>query len=182
MYTGKLVKLRAYKKEDLALAQEYVNSAEIRQYMENNIPFLYTIDNEEKWYESISPQNELYNFAIEVLETGEYIGGCGINGLDYKNSVASVGIFIGNPDYLSRGYGTDALKILVKFIFEEMNINKVRLHVYDFNARAQKCYEKVGFKKEAVLKEELFRHGKYHDVIQMSIFKRDYFKENPVQD
>lgn len=182
MYSGQLVRLREYREQDIELAKEYVNSEEIRQYIEGNVPFLYTLHNEKQWYESISASSELYNFAIETLETKEYIGGCGVNGLDYKNSIASVGIFIGNPEYLSKGYGTDALSILVKFVFEQMNINKVKLHVYDFNKRAQKCYEKVGFEKEAVLKKELFRNGKYHDIIQMSIFKEDYFKKHPIED
>lgn len=179
MYTGELVRLREYREEDIPLAKEYVNKAEIRQYTAIDVPFLYTLYNETKWFEKISPHNGgEYNFAIETLKEQKYIGGCSVAHMDYKNSVVTVGIMIGDTDYLSKGYGADALKVLIKFIFEEMNINKIKLHVYDFNLRAQRCYEKVGFKKECVLKEELFRKGKYHDIIQMSIFKRDYFKEN----
>lgn len=59
-----------------------------------------------------------------------------------------------------------------------MNINKVKLTVFDFNDRAKRCYEKVGFKVEGILKDEVFRNGKYRDVIQMCIFKKDYFKED----
>lgn len=177
MYIGELIRLREYRREDIELAKEYVNKEEIRQYTEPGIPFLYTLHNEEQWYERISPHEQEYNFAIEALDTKKYIGGCGIHNLDYKNSKVDIGIFIGDEAYLNRGYGTEALKILVKFIFEQMNINKVKLEVYSFNIRAQRCYEKVGFKKEAVLKDEIFRNGKYHDIICMSIFKEDYFKD-----
>lgn len=153
MYTGELVRLRAYKEEDLILAQQYINNPEIKQYLETGVPFLYTQHNEKEWYEKQSPFADEYGFAIETLEDNRYIGGCGVHKVDYKNRKTNIGIFIGDEEYLGKGYGTDALKVLVKFIFEEMNMNKVRLEVYDFNLRAQKCYEKVGFNKEAILKK-----------------------------
>lgn len=175
MYTGKLVKLRDYGKEDIESAKNFVNDFEVRQYVEGNIPYPYTLANEEDWYKKLSPHSDIYNFAIEDQKTGKYIGGCSINEVDWKNSKVVVGIFIGDTDYRSKGYGTDAMNTLVKFIFEQMNINKVKLGVYSFNQRAIRCYEKVGFKKEGILKEELFRNGQYHDIIEMSIFKKDYF-------
>lgn len=177
MYIGKKVKLREYRKEDMILAQKFLNDAKVKRLMNPNIPFLYTYEDEEKWFQSQSAMNDLYNFAIETLEEKKYIGGCGINKLDWKNSVATIGIFIGNEDYWSKGYGSDALNILIKFIFEQMNIHKIKLGVYSYNKRAIKCYEKCGFKKEGVLREELFRDGKYHDVIIMGILKDEYYIE-----
>lgn len=175
MYTGELVRLRDYGKEDLEMAKKFVNTPEVKQYVEPGIPYLYTLANEEKWYEAISANSDTYNFAIEDRKTGKYLGGCGVNEVDWKNSKVVVGIFIGASEYRNKGYGTDAMKVLVKFIFEQMNINKVKLGAYSFNQRAIRCYEKVGFQVEGVLKEELFRNGKYHDIVEMSIFKKDYF-------
>ncbi len=54
-----------------------------------------------------------------------------------------------------------------------MNINKIRLSTFSFNARAKKCYEKCGFKVEGVLKDEIFKEGKYYDEIIMSAFADD---------
>lgn len=177
MYIGEKVKLREYRKEDMILAQKFLNDAKVKRLMNSNIPFLYTYEDEEKWFQNQSAMNDLYNFAIETLEEKKYIGGCGINKLDWKNSVATIGIFIGNEDYWGKGYGSDALNILIKFIFEQMNIHKIKLGVYSYNKRAIKCYEKCGFKKEGVLREELFRDGKYHDVIIMGILKDEYYIE-----
>ena len=67
------------------------------------------------------------------------------------------------------------MKLLVKFIFEQMNINKIKLCVYSFNERAKKCYIKTGFKEEGVLRQELYRDGAYHDIIMMGILKSEYF-------
>lgn len=89
-----------------------------------------------------------------------------------------VGIFIGDKNYWNKGYGTDAMRILIRFIFEQMNINKIKLNVYEFNPRAVRCYEKCGFKKEGTLRQEIFRDGKYYDQYIMSILREEYYN-NP---
>jgi len=111
-----------------------------------------------------------YNFAIEDIETNKYIGGCGIQNVNWLARVATVGIMIGDKDYWGKGYGTDAMKVLINFIFNDMNINKIRLGTFSFNERAIKSYEKCGFKVEGILKNEIFKDGKYYDEIIMSIF------------
>ena len=107
------------------------------------------------------------------MQDNIYLGGCGIKEVDWKNSKVVVGIFIGNKEYWNKGYGTDAMRVLIKFIFNEMNINKIKLNVYEFNERAIRSYEKCGFKKEGVLRKELYRDGKYYDTIVMGLFKEE---------
>ncbi|AGK99358.1 GNAT family N-acetyltransferase [Clostridium pasteurianum] len=177
MYTGKKVRLKEYRKEDVKLVQSYVNDSEIKKLLNPGIPYLYTFEDEEKWFESLSAKNDQYSFAIETLVDNKYIGGCGINSIDWKNSAAVIGIFIGDKEYWGKGYGTDAMKLLISFIFEQMNLNKIKLQVLSYNERAIKCYEKCGFTKEGVLREEIFRDGKYHDNIVMGFFKIEYYKE-----
>lgn len=89
--------------------------------------------------------------------------------------MAVEGIFIGDKKYWGKGYGTDAMRVLVKFIFEQMNIHKVKLNVYSFNERAIKSYEKCGFKVEGVLRQEIFRDGRYYDEIIMGLLKEEYY-------
>ncbi|MDF2840602.1 MAG: acetyltransferase [Clostridia bacterium] len=177
MYTGEKVKIRAYQREDVPLAQQYLNDAETKRLLVPGIPYPFTLEEENKWFETISSQSDTYSFAIESIEEGKYIGGCGVNRLEWKNSVATVGIFIGDKNYWGKGYGTDAMKVLLKFIFEQMNINKVKLFVYSFNNRAVKSYEKCGFVREGLLRQEIFRDGKYQDVYIMAILKDEYFQQ-----
>lgn len=174
MYYGKKVKLRAYKKEDTVLAYEYMNDNELKRLLVNKIPYPMILEQEENWFKSLIDSKDSYSFAIEDLETGKYIGGCGINQINWLNRIATVGIFIGNKNYWGKGYGTDAMNTLVKFIFEQMNINKVKLNVFDFNKRAKKCYEKCGFKVEGVLRQELFRDGKYCDEYVMGMLFEEW--------
>lgn len=173
MLEGEKVKLREYRKEDIPKAWEYFNDPDVRRFLNPGIPFPLKLEDEEKWYEEQTSRKDTYNFAIVIKDTGEYIGGCGINSVDWKNRHACVGIFLGKPLW-SKGYGTDAMKVLVNFIFSQMNINKVYLNVFSFNQRAIKSYEKCGFKVEGVLREHIYRDGKYHDEYIMSILRSEW--------
>lgn len=173
MLIGKQVQLREYRSTDAEKAQNYLNDFEVTRLLTPGIPFPYTLEDEKQWVSSQSAMKDLYNFAIETLEDGRYIGGCGINHLDWKNSIATVGIFIGDKSLWGKGYGTDAMKLLISFIFEQMNINKIKLNVYAFNERAVKCYEKCGFVKEGTLRQEIYRDGRYYDVYVMGLLKTD---------
>ncbi|QGU94551.1 GNAT family N-acetyltransferase [Clostridium bovifaecis] len=174
MYYGSKVKLRSYKKEDIAIAYEYMNDNELKRLLVNKIPYPMILEQEENWFKSLLDLKDSYNFAIEDLETGKYIGGCGINSVNWLSRIATVGIFIGDKNYWGKGYGTDAMEALVKFIFEQMNMNKVKLNVFDFNKRAKICYEKCGFKVEGILRQELFRDGRYCDEYVMGILFEDW--------
>lgn len=177
MLTGKKVRLRAYRREDLPLALEFINDAEVKTNLVVGVPFPLKPEEEEKWYESISAAKpESYSFAIETLDEPRYIGGCGLNKVDWKNRVAQVGIFIGLELFRGQGYGTDAMNLLLRFIFDQMNMNKVKLEVFSFNARAIKSYEKCGFIKEGVMRRELFRDGKYHDIVTMGVLREEWEK------
>lgn len=175
MYTGEKVKLRAYEAKDIDQARAYVNDPELKHLLTPGVPFPLTVDDEKKFIDGITAFKDNYSFAIDTLD-GKYIGGCGLNAVDWKNRTCVVGIFIGDKDYWGKGYGTDAMSVLVKFIFNEMNLNRIQLNVYGFNERAIKSYEKCGFKKEGVLKQAMYKAGKYHDEIVMSIIKDEYGK------
>ncbi|MGX4599017.1 GNAT family N-acetyltransferase [Faecalimicrobium sp. JNUCC 81] len=172
MYYGEKVVLRSYKEEDIEIALKLVNDKELKKFLVDCIPFPTSKWEEDEWIKSQKSNKEgTYNFAIEDIETNKYIGGCGINSVNWLTRVAVVGIMIGDKDYWGKGYGTDAMKVLIDFIFNDMNINKIRLSVFSFNERAIKSYEKCGFKVEGVLKNEIFKEGKYYDEIIMSKFR-----------
>jgi len=173
MYYGEKVCLRAYREEDIPKATSFVNDEELKKLLVTNIPFPMTLWEEEEWIKSQkSNQDGNYNFAIEDIETKKYIGGCGIQEVNWLSRVATVGIMIGDKEYWGKGYGTDAMKVLIDFIFNKMNIRKIRLSTFSFNMRARKSYEKCGFEVEGILKDEIFKDGKYYDEIIMSVFNK----------
>jgi RimJ/RimL family protein N-acetyltransferase len=174
MYVGQKVRLREYRKEDIPLRLIYINDPEIGISLTPDIPFPMTLHEEEKWFQSLTAISDTYKFAIESLEDNKFIGGCNINGVDWKNSVATIGIFIGSKEHRGKGCGTDAMKVLIEFIFMQMNINKIRLTVYSYNQAALRCYEKCNFRIEGVLRQEIYRDGKHYDKIAMGLLREEY--------
>jgi len=171
MIEGKKVILRAYKIEDLEVSYSLINDLEIRYPLISKAIYPMSLISQREFIEKTMTTNgPLYNFAIEEKVTEKYIGGCGINDYDEKNRNMSVGLWIGK-DYHKLGYGSDTLRALCSYIFQEMNIHKIKLQYYSFNDKVKNCYESVGFKEEGRHREEIFRFGKYHDIIIMGLFK-----------
>lgn len=177
MFEGQKVRLREYRREDIRLRLAYLNDPEITANLTPDIPYPMTLHEEEKWFESIVSVGDTYKFAIETLADNRFIGGCNISGVDWKNSVATVGIFIGSRENRGKGYGSDTMKVLIDFIFRQMNINKIRLTVYSYNKAAIKCYENCGFQVEGILRQEIYKDGRYYDKIAMGLLKAEYLKK-----
>jgi RimJ/RimL family protein N-acetyltransferase len=171
MITGKLIKLTKEYRDNVKFALDYFYDREIQKYP--FVPFPLTNNDITEWIEQ-TDFNDNYNFAIETLSDKKYIGSCGLKKFDRNNRSADIGIFMGNMEYPYNEYGIDAMMTLINFIFKELNLNKIKLDVYEFNKKAIKFYTQCGFKKEGVLKDELFMDGKYYDVIRMAILK-DHF-------
>lgn len=87
---------------------------------------------------------------------------------------AVLGIFIGDKDYRSKGYGTEAIKMLLEYGFKYLNLHSIRLDVLDVNERAHKCYLKCGFKDTGCDRENIFINGKYYGKMHMDILEDEF--------
>lgn len=85
-----------------------------------------------------------------------------------------MGIFIGEKDYLSKGYGTEAIRLILDFGFNYMNLHNIKLELISFNERALKCYKKCGFVETGRTRENVFVNGKYYDTISMDILSNEF--------
>ncbi len=125
-----------------------------------------------------------YSFTIEAIDLPApvQIGGCGLHHLDWRGRNAEFGIAIGEKAYWGKGYGTAASQLMLEFGFGELNLHRVYLYVYSFNAPAIHIYEKVGYKYEATLRDELYREGQYHDSLLMGILKSEWEARTKIKD
>lgn len=114
------------------------------------------------------------NLAIIDKETNELIGNCGFPKFDQLNQSAEVGIFIGDKDYWSRGYGTEALKLLCDYGFNVLNLYNIGLVVYSYNVQAYKSYKKVGFKEVGRRRGAKYIAGERYDEIIMDIIAPEF--------
>lgn len=83
-------------------------------------------------------------YGVDTFD-GEHIGNCSYYNIDVRRGETEVGIMLGNRDYWSKGYGTDTIQTLIKYIFEQTNFTRLYLKTLDWNIRAQKCFQKCGF-------------------------------------
>jgi RimJ/RimL family protein N-acetyltransferase len=177
MLKGKLVNLRAIERKDLDEIMKWVNDREVTKYL---AAFLYPVsqEEEEKFLERAMSRNDTEKNLVMETKEGVYIGQISLHKIDWKNSNAELGIVIGNKEYWGKGYGTEAIKILLHHAFNQMNLYKIDLQVFEFNQRGIRCYEKCGFKKEGKLRKNHFYKAKYYDVILMGILKDEFEKTN----
>ena len=106
-------------------------------------------------------------FLIETL-AGEPVGACSLDGITPRARTASLGIWI-DEGHWNEGLGSDAVRTLCRFGFREMNLYRIQLHVYDFNERGIRAYEKVGFREEGRLRGHQFADGSHIDVFVMGL-------------
>lgn len=175
MFKGERVNLRAMRREDIEHAVRYQSDLDVTSNYFMSLNLFPTTDTWEKWYDAMTADEKGFSFAIENKE-GLYLGDCHTMWLNWKNGTTYMAVYIGHPDYRSKGYGTEALKLFLNFLFNELGLRKVKLNVFSFNKRAMRCYEKCGFKLDGINRQELYRDGQYHDNCAMSI-TREAFNE-----
>lgn len=174
MYLGEKVELAAVQREYLPKYVEWLNDWEVAQFLMPGILAPFNLDDETEWYENRHKKEGNYLFAILTLTEKKLIGNCGLHNADLKNRSATFGIVIGEKEYWSKGYGTDATRTLLRFGFSELGLNRVELEVYDFNPRAMRAYEKAGFRRDGMHRQGLYRNGKFHDEIIMCILREEW--------
>lgn len=143
---GELVRLRPKRPEDALDDYRWRTDPELATF-DAVQPLRMTFEDFQTLYmeELRYPTPRQRTYAIEDIATGRHIGNCMYYDIDEYRRQAELGIMIGEREFWSHGYGTDAVRTLVRFIFENTRLNRVYLHTLDWNVRAQKSFSKAGF-------------------------------------
>jgi RimJ/RimL family protein N-acetyltransferase len=121
-----------------------------------------------------------YSFCIRTLDDNRLIGFIGLDGESFPHGEAFVGIGIGEREFWDKGFGTDAMKVILRFAFEELNLRRVAINVFEYNRRAIRSYEKVGFMHEGRARETLYREGQRWDLLFMGLLREEWLAVKPV--
>lgn len=170
MIEGERVRLRAVERVDLPRFVRWINDDEVTDHPILEGPM--SMEQKEGWYRTLL-DSETRVFSIESLE-GELIGNIGLLSIDWINRKVLIGIMIGEKDYWGRGYGTDAIRLTLRYMFDELNMTRVELDVDSMNSRAIRCYERCGFRREGLNRKHRFKRGEYRDNIYMAISREDW--------
>ena len=171
MIEGKSIRLRAIEKKDLKQLRDWRNEPDIKKFMREYRDL--SMQNQLQWLDSLARDKNTIMFAIETKKR-KLIGCTGLTYIDWKNRRGEVSIYIGNKKYRSKGYGTDTLKTLMKYGFKELNLHMLFGEIFEYNKANIRLFEKCGFKKDGVLRDRLYRDGKYWNSIFYSILEEEW--------
>ena len=178
MILGRRVRLRAIEKDDLPRFVKWLAEEEIRSFLSQHLPF--SLMQEERWHEENLQAREEQAWAIDAQPEGagfgpwEHIGSCGFFHLNWRCRRAETGILIGAREHWGKGYGSDALETLAHWGFDTLNLNRIYLRVFEDNARAIRCYQKVGFVEEGRLRQDDYRDGAFRDTLLMGMLRTEW--------
>jgi RimJ/RimL family protein N-acetyltransferase len=125
-----------------------------------------------KWlYE---PPNDIQRYGMVLCDKDILIGAISLQNINHLNRNAFIGIFIGEAEYRGKGYGAEAVRLLLNYGFNTLNLNNIMLSVHADNEAAIGCYKKVGFRTAGKRSEWIFKNGRYIDNIYMEMLARDF--------
>lgn len=168
---GERVYLSPIDVNDYAIYTKWMNDFETSRFIMQYTDLI-TEQGEKEYLENLS--KEKYNYAIVLEENDKLIGNVSLIDYDPLNQSAELGIFIGDKENRHKGYGTEAIKLILDYGFNYLNLNNIFLKVYDVNKNAINAYKKIGFKQIGRRHECFYYNGKLCDEIYMEILKNEY--------
>jgi len=169
---GEKVRLRPVREEDLPHFVRWLNDRDVLQWL--TLPKPPTVDEERQWWEAEQHNPNDIVWAIETLD-GRLLGDMALSP-NPLGRWADLGLFIGEKGVWSRGYGTDAVRTLLRYAFAGMRLNRVSLTADELNARALRCYEKCGFVREGLMRQHRVVDGQFRNTVMMGILREEFLE------
>jgi RimJ/RimL family protein N-acetyltransferase len=169
---GTKVYLRPVEREDAAQFQPWFNDPEVTRYLLVHRPLSRKM--EEDFIDKMAGSEQDMILAVVVRGCDRLVGVTGFHQINPKNRSACFGITIGDKSAWGKGYATEATALMAGYAFEALNLNRVWLHVFEYNPRGIRAYERVGFRREGVLRRGQYREGRYWDTVVMAILREDW--------
>ena len=173
MLKGEKVILRPMRPDDIARQHDFDQDLELYG-LDSSAPQVASLERAQAFYESRTRFDAaaIAPFAIEA--DSEYIGYCTLMGLSNPHRNLELGIMIGDRAYWGRGYGRDAVRLLLDFAFRYLGARRIELTTNAKNERAYRCYRACGFVEESRPRKEVWVEGEYVDLIKMSILREEW--------
>jgi diamine N-acetyltransferase len=178
MLKGKLVLLRPVQRADISYFLKWFNDPEVIQYLGLYLPM--TEMTEEKFIESLGTSRPATDvmLAIEAIDVdgSKPIGSIGLDSTSPKDHNGTFGIAIGDKKYWSKGYGTEAARLIIRYGFEQLNLHRISSSVFSYNERSIRMHLKVGFREEGRRREAVYKNGAYYDEVILGLLREEWQK------
>lgn len=176
-FQGKLVRLASQEVQTMGEAfSKWSRDSEYWRLLDSGSVRPFSVKTTKDWIEKNQEKErpDEIAFAIRTLEDDRLIGDIGLGGIQWIHGDTFVGIGLGEREYWGKGYGTDAMRIILRYAFTELNLHRVSLNVFEYNPRAIRSYEKAGFKYEGRMRQMLHRDDQYWDIVFMGILREKW--------
>ena len=133
----------------------------------------FTREQTERWLRTRAEHADRADWAAMSVADGSYLGEAVLSELDPDNETCGFRIALAGPQVYGRGFGTEITRLVVGYALDTVGLHRVELQVYAFNPRAQRVYEKCGFRVEGRRREALLWDGERIDVLDMGLLRTD---------
>ena len=172
---GERIYLSPLNPDDVELYTKWLNDPEVTSWLTMSSQVI-SLPSEREWLENATKKTDTYQFAIVLREGDRLLGNIGLMNIHPVYRTATFGMFIGEAEDRSKGYGAEALKLLVDYGFRWLGLRNIDLDVHAENARGIRCYEKVGFREYGRRTGVLLCDGKWHDCVKMELLAEDWLR------
>lgn len=163
--------LRELRPHDSEAYLRWINDPELVRLNSSYAPVM--VPQHESWFSSIGSRSDVRIFTIQD-DDGSPIGSCSLRNIEAIHRSAELQIRIGEAAARGKGFGKRAVAELLDFGFQDLNLNRIFLHVFGTNDRARHVYEKSGFSVEGTLRQAYFIGGHWENSIIMAILNEEY--------
>jgi RimJ/RimL family protein N-acetyltransferase len=174
MLTGERIILRAIERDDLPLLCAYNNDLAVELAGGGDPPMPQSLARLQAEFDASAAKGGRDGAAFAIVADGKFIGQCGLHGHSETDNHTELGITIGDRAYWNRGYGREALALLLDYAFRLRNWRRVWLRVWGHNERAIRAYRAVGFVEEGRLRSHVWSAGAYYDLVLMGILRDEW--------
>lgn len=171
------VVLGEIEKEDIEIMYEWFGDVDFLKFYDYVAPVPLSKEQVDEMFNYYKNSEKSKVFAIKLLKNNQLIGLAGFDDIVKDNCVATLFIGLGSKDTRGKGYGREALKLLLNYGFNELDFHRIQLNVLEFNKAAIALYEKSGFIKEGTYRDFVLRDNKRYDLLLYGLLKREWEKQ-----
>jgi len=171
---GEQIFLREVRTSDVNAAyRRWLNDADVNQYLETRfVPR--SIENIAAYVRDLDGKSESVFFAICLKKNGVHVGNIKVGPINWMHRFADISLFIGDKSQWRRGLGSEAISLVTRFAFDELNLNRVQAGCYSSNLGSSRAFEKCGFRREGVLRKKRFMKGAYEDELLFGLLREEW--------
>lgn len=171
LFRGKTLKLTAKREGDIEIIASWDEDPEYLRNVDTDI----AVPRPAEHFEGEGdPSANSFYFRLRTIEDDRLIGFIVIHSIEWNNRAGTLAMGIGHANDRGKGYGSEALQLILRYAFHELNLNRVGLDVIEYNERGIRAYEKAGFKVEGRMRQAVQRDGKLYDRIIMGILRSEW--------